>query len=34
MKSGYRILWTDHALDELEKTIEYLEIKISEKDLK
>lgn len=25
MKSGYKILWTDHALGELEKTIEYLE---------
>jgi plasmid stabilization system protein ParE len=34
MKSGYKILWTDHALDELEKTIEYLEIKFSEKELK
>lgn len=34
MKSGYKILWTDHALDELEKTIEYLEKYFSEKELK
>lgn len=27
MKSGYKILWTDKTLSELEKTIEYLEIK-------
>jgi plasmid stabilization system protein ParE len=25
MKNGYKILWTDNALIELEKTIEYLE---------
>lgn len=25
MKNGYKILWTDNALKELEKTIEYLE---------
>ncbi|RZK47874.1 MAG: type II toxin-antitoxin system RelE/ParE family toxin [Pedobacter sp.] len=25
MINGYEIFWTDHALDELEKTIEYLE---------
>lgn len=34
MKSGYRILWTDHALGELETTIEYLENNWSESDLK
>lgn len=34
MKSGYKVLWTDHALNELEKTIEYLEINFSEKELK
>ncbi|HEY5462887.1 MAG TPA: type II toxin-antitoxin system RelE/ParE family toxin [Hanamia sp.] len=34
MKSGYKVLWTDHALDELEKGIEYLEINFSEKELK
>jgi hypothetical protein len=34
MKSGYKVLWTDHALNELEKTIEYLETDFSEKELK
>ena len=34
MKSGYRILWTDHALNELKGTIEYLEINFSKKELK
>ena len=33
MKSGYKILWTDHALGELEKTIEYLEINFTRKEL-
>ena len=26
MKSGYKIFWTDNAVDELEKTIEYLQL--------
>ncbi|MFZ1798884.1 MAG: type II toxin-antitoxin system RelE/ParE family toxin [Chitinophagaceae bacterium] len=34
MQSGYKILWTNHALAELEKTIEYLKINFSEKELK
>ena len=34
MKSGYKILWTDFALKELEKTIEYLEENWSEKELR
>lgn len=25
MKSGYNVLWTDHAISELEETIHYLE---------
>jgi len=33
MKSGYKILWTDHALGELEKTIEYLETNFTRKEL-
>ncbi len=33
MKSGYKIQWTDHALDELEKTIGYLESSFSKKQL-
>jgi hypothetical protein len=34
MKSGYKIFWTDYAIDELEKTIEYLQLNFSEKELK
>jgi len=33
MKSGYNILWTDNALNELKKTIEYLETNFSNKEL-
>ena len=33
MKSGYNIVWTSHALNELERTIEYLEINFSKKEL-
>lgn len=33
MKSGYKIFWTNHALSELEKTIEYLESNFSTKQL-
>lgn len=34
MKNGYRILWTDFALKELESTIEYLKENWTEKELK
>ena len=34
MKNGYKILWTDFALKELESTIEYLEENWTEKELK
>ena len=34
MKSGYKILWTDHAISELKETIEYLENKWTEKELR
>lgn len=34
MKSGYKILWTDHALSELENTIIYLEENWTERELK
>ena len=34
MKSGYKILWTDHALSELENTINYLEETWTERELK
>lgn len=33
MKNGCKILWTDNALNELEKTIEYLEANWTEKEL-
>ena len=34
MKSGYKIVWTDHALSELEQTIDYLEKNWTERELK
>ncbi len=34
MENGYRIFWTDHALAELEKTIEFLEENWTEKELR
>ena len=34
MKNGYKVFWTNHALAELENTIEYLENNWSEADLK
>ena len=34
MKSGYNILWTNHAISELKETIEYLENNWAEKDLR
>ncbi|OYU83958.1 MAG: hypothetical protein CFE24_08845 [Flavobacterium sp. BFFFF2] len=34
MKSGYKILWTDLALKELEQTIQYLEEYWTEKELR
>lgn len=34
MKSGYKIRWTDHALDELQKAFDYLELNFSENELK
>ena len=34
MISGYRILWTDHAILELTETIEYLEQNWTKKELK
>lgn len=33
MKNGYKILWTDNALNELEKTIKYLEENWTKKEL-
>ena len=34
MKNGYKILWTDNALKELEKTIVFLEENWTEKELR
>lgn len=34
MKNGFKILWTNNALNELEKTIKYLEENLTEKELK
>ena len=34
MKSGYKILWTDNALQELEATLNYLQKKWTVKELK
>jgi len=34
MKSGYNILWTDHALQELQDTIEYLKNNFSDKEIR
>jgi plasmid stabilization system protein ParE len=33
MKSGYKVLWTDHAISELKDTIEYLEENWTEREL-
>ncbi|MFS4417885.1 type II toxin-antitoxin system RelE/ParE family toxin [Maribacter sp. 2307ULW6-5] len=34
MKSGCKILWTEHALNELYDTYEYLELHFTERELK
>ncbi|WP_114791883.1 type II toxin-antitoxin system RelE/ParE family toxin [Niabella yanshanensis] len=34
MKSGYKILWTDNALDELQNTVEYLESQFGVNELR
>lgn len=34
MKSGYKILWTDYALSELEITIEYLQSNWTDRELR
>ncbi|MFI1770953.1 type II toxin-antitoxin system RelE/ParE family toxin [Thalassobellus citreus] len=34
MKSGYKVLWTDHAMSELKETIEYLEENWTERELR
>ena len=34
MKSGYKVFWTEHAISELEETIEYLKTNWSERELR
>ncbi len=34
MKSGFRIFWTEHALNELKQTLEYLEANWTEKEIR
>lgn len=34
MKSGYNILWTNHAISELKETIDYLEKNWTKKELR
>ena len=34
MKSGYKIYWTDSALEELENTYHYLEVNWTEREIK
>ncbi len=33
MRSGYRVLWTDHALEELEEAVEYLKMNFSDAEI-
>jgi len=33
MKSGYKIIWTDHTIEELNATIEYLENNWSNREI-
>ncbi|NML59132.1 type II toxin-antitoxin system RelE/ParE family toxin [Chryseobacterium cheonjiense] len=34
MESGYKVFWTPHALEELEKTIEYLHNNFTDKEIR
>lgn len=34
MKSGYKVLWTDHAISELNETTEFLEKNWTERELR
>ncbi len=34
MKNGYKVFWTDYALDELAQTIKYIEKNWTEKEIK
>jgi hypothetical protein len=34
MKSGYKVFWTENALNELKTTLEYVEAHFSTKEIK
>ena len=34
MESGYKIFWTDHALNELAETYDYLETHFTEREMR
>jgi plasmid stabilization system protein ParE len=34
MKSGYKVVWTDNALDELRQTVSYLDQNFSEREVR
>lgn len=34
MKNGYEIFWTEHAIQELNDTLEYIELNWSEKEIR
>lgn len=34
MNDGYRVLWTDHALDELSTTVEYLQQNFTDREIR
>ena len=33
MKSGLKVVWTEHALDELRRTVQYLESNFSDREI-
>lgn len=33
MRSGYRVLWTDHALEELDNAVEYLQLNFTDVEI-
>jgi len=33
MRSGYKVLWTDHALEELDKAIQYLQLNFTDVEI-
>lgn len=33
MKSGYKVAWTDHAVEELSQTFQYLQLNFSDREI-